>query len=116
KQQRSRFSPPALLNVPWLAQQPGTPLSDQEYREFFRSLRTAHHASTACLLRALYGCQNPLVQRLDKYENHGVIPEGPASSHTLGHGDDQEAVEFLTKVQGGTQMAWGFSWGNVIRQ
>uniref|UniRef100_A0A663N6E0 Acrosin-binding protein n=1 Tax=Athene cunicularia TaxID=194338 RepID=A0A663N6E0_ATHCN len=57
-------------------QQPGTPLSDQEYRQFFRSLRAARHASTACLLRALYGCQNPLVQMLDKYENHGVIPEG----------------------------------------
>ena len=164
------------------AQQPGTPLSDQEYHQFFRSLRTAHRASTACLLRALYGCQNPLVQRLDEYENHGVIPEGkanrdsqgqadgwgscmastgpdrwegtethewwrrgvgsepavrrrhllvsilshtrlhpnvslgPASSHALGHGDDQEAVEFLTKVQGGIQMARGFSWRDVIQQ
>uniref|UniRef100_A0A8D0FBL3 Acrosin-binding protein n=1 Tax=Strix occidentalis caurina TaxID=311401 RepID=A0A8D0FBL3_STROC len=107
---------PALMLLGWgctagpwgvKAQQPGTPLSDQEYRQFFRSLRAARGASTACLLRALYGCQNPLVQTLDKYENHGVIPE--ASSHTLGHGDDQEAVEFLTKVQGGTRMAWGFS-------
>uniref|UniRef100_A0A663EML4 Acrosin-binding protein n=1 Tax=Aquila chrysaetos chrysaetos TaxID=223781 RepID=A0A663EML4_AQUCH len=58
------------------AQQLGTPLSDQEYRQFFRSLRTARRASTACVLRALYGCQNPLVRRLDEYENHGVIPEG----------------------------------------
>ncbi|CAN0048515.1 unnamed protein product [Bubo scandiacus] len=71
---------------PWgvKAQQPGTPLSDQEYRQFFRSLRAARRASTACLLRALYGCQNPLVQMLDKYENHGVIPEGPICSELPG--------------------------------
>lgn len=60
------------------AQQLGTPLSDQEYRQFFMSLRAAGRARTACLLRMLYGCQNPLVQRLDKYENHGAIPEGKA--------------------------------------
>ncbi|KFQ17000.1 Acrosin-binding protein, partial [Merops nubicus] len=61
-------------------QQPGTPLSDQEYQQFFRSLRVAHHASTTCLLRTLYGCHKPLVQRLDEYENHGAIPEGPICS------------------------------------
>ncbi|NXX17737.1 ACRBP protein, partial [Podargus strigoides] len=66
------------------AQQPGTPLSKQEYYEFFRFLSVAHHASTACLLRALYGCHHPLVQRLDKYENHGVIPEGPICSELRG--------------------------------
>ncbi|NWR58405.1 ACRBP protein, partial [Bucorvus abyssinicus] len=62
------------------AQQPGTPLSDREYRQFFRSLWVSHRASTACLLRALYGCQNPLVRRLDEYENHGTIPKGPICS------------------------------------
>ncbi|NXH19669.1 ACRBP protein, partial [Bucco capensis] len=62
------------------AQQPGTPLSDQEYHQFFRALQVAHRTSTACLLRMLYGCQNPLIQRLDKHENHGVIPEGPICS------------------------------------
>ncbi|XP_030335447.1 acrosin-binding protein-like [Strigops habroptila] len=61
-------------------QQLGTPLSDQEYNQFFRFLWTARRASTACLLRTLYGCQYPLVQRLDEYENHGVIPEGPICS------------------------------------
>ncbi|NXG92489.1 ACRBP protein, partial [Stercorarius parasiticus] len=66
------------------AQQMGTPLSNQEYRQFFRSLRAAHRASTACLLRELYGCQNPLVRRLDKYENHGAIPEGPICSELPG--------------------------------
>ncbi|KFV17046.1 Acrosin-binding protein, partial [Tauraco erythrolophus] len=66
------------------AQQLGTPLSDQEYRQFFRFLRPAHRASSACLLRALYGCQNPLVQRLDEYENHGVVPEGPICSELRG--------------------------------
>ncbi|NWX41850.1 ACRBP protein, partial [Steatornis caripensis] len=62
------------------AQHSGTPLSNQEYRQFFRSLRAARRASTVCLLREMYGCQNTLVQRLDKYENHGVIPEGPICS------------------------------------
>ncbi|KFO92290.1 Acrosin-binding protein, partial [Buceros rhinoceros silvestris] len=52
-----------------------SPLSDRESRQFFKSLRVSHRASTACLLRALYGCQNPLVRRLDEYENHGIIPE-----------------------------------------
>ncbi|NWW44786.1 ACRBP protein, partial [Pedionomus torquatus] len=66
------------------AQQPGTPLSNQEYHQFFRYLRVAHRASTACLLREQYGCQNPLVQRLDEYENHGVIPEGPICSELPG--------------------------------
>ncbi|NXW54776.1 ACRBP protein, partial [Eurystomus gularis] len=66
------------------AQEPGTPLSDQEYRQFFRSLRVAHRASAACLLRTLYGCQHPLIQRLDKYENHGFIPEGPICSAVPG--------------------------------
>lgn len=47
---------------------------------------------------------------------HPNVSLGPASSCTLGHGDDQEAVEFLTEAQGGTQMAWGFSWRDVIRQ
>ncbi|NWH69161.1 ACRBP protein, partial [Geococcyx californianus] len=27
---------------------------------------------------------NPLIQRLDKYENHGVIPEGPICSDLPG--------------------------------
>ncbi|KAM9028327.1 uncharacterized protein PRD47_012321 [Ara ararauna] len=62
------------------AQQPGTPLSDEEYSQFFRFLRTARRANTACLLRTLYGCQYPLVQQLDEYENHGLIPEGPVCS------------------------------------
>ncbi|XP_064510704.1 acrosin-binding protein-like [Pseudopipra pipra] len=66
------------------AQQPGTPLSDQEYRQFFKFLRITLQASTACHLRELYGCQNSLVQTLDKYENHGVIPQGPVCSEMPG--------------------------------
>lgn len=34
---------------------------------------------------------------------NGNVSLRPASS--LGHGGDQKAVEFLTEVQGGTQMA-----------
>nr|XP_025046702.1 uncharacterized protein LOC112547803 isoform X2 [Pelodiscus sinensis] len=54
----------------------GTPLSELEYDQFFKPLRAPHRASAICLIRALYGCQNPLIQRLDQYENHGVIPQG----------------------------------------
>ncbi|NWI51303.1 ACRBP protein, partial [Calyptomena viridis] len=66
------------------AQQLGTPLSDQEYDQFFRFLRNTLQASTACHLRELYGCQNSLVQTLDKYENHGIIPQGPVCSKEPG--------------------------------
>ncbi|KAI1238804.1 Acrosin-binding protein, partial [Lamprotornis superbus] len=71
---------------PWgtKAQQPGTPLSDQEYQQFFKFLRITIQASTACHLRELYGCKNSLVQRLDEYENHGVIPPGPICSELPG--------------------------------
>uniref|UniRef100_A0A8C3Y1E5 Acrosin-binding protein n=1 Tax=Catharus ustulatus TaxID=91951 RepID=A0A8C3Y1E5_CATUS len=58
------------------AQQPGTPLSDQEYHQFFNFLKITVQANTACHLREMYGCKNSLVQRLDEYENHGVIPPG----------------------------------------
>ncbi|KFP32788.1 Acrosin-binding protein, partial [Colius striatus] len=66
------------------AEQLGMPLSNQEYRQFFWSLRSAHRTSTACLLRVLYGCQNPLVHRLDEYENHGLIPDGPVCAELPG--------------------------------
>uniref|UniRef100_A0A8B9Q1V9 Acrosin-binding protein n=1 Tax=Apteryx owenii TaxID=8824 RepID=A0A8B9Q1V9_APTOW len=69
------------------AQRQGMPLSDHEYRQFFRPLRAAHRASTACLIRTLYGCQNPLVRRLDEYENHGVIPEGKTDHNSCGQVD-----------------------------
>ncbi|XP_041254847.1 acrosin-binding protein-like [Onychostruthus taczanowskii] len=62
------------------AQKPGTPLSDQEYHQFFKFLRITIQASTACHLRELYGCKNSLVRRLDEYENHGVVPSGPVCS------------------------------------
>lgn len=106
RQQRCGFSPLALPNMPWLAfpfssdslhsyfppvllgcigpwgtkaQQPGTPLSDQEYLQFFEFLRITIQANTVCHLREMYGCKNSLVQRLDEYENHGVIPPGKAN-------------------------------------
>ncbi|KFO73726.1 Acrosin-binding protein, partial [Cuculus canorus] len=65
-------------------QQLGMPLSNEEYQQFFRLFRAAHLASKSCLLRMLFGCKNPLIQRLDKYENHGVIPEGPICSELPG--------------------------------
>ncbi|XP_053800250.1 acrosin-binding protein-like [Vidua chalybeata] len=66
-------------------QQPGTPLSDHEYHQFFKFLRITIQASTACHLRELYGCKNSLIQRLDEYENHGVIPAGPICSELPGN-------------------------------
>ncbi|NXC44469.1 ACRBP protein, partial [Penelope pileata] len=66
------------------AQRPGTPLSSQEYQQFFTSLRAVNRASTACHLRLLYGCQNPRVQRLDEHENHGAIPKGSICSELPG--------------------------------
>ncbi|NXY42711.1 ACRBP protein, partial [Ceuthmochares aereus] len=65
-------------------QQLGMPLSHEEYQQFFSLLGAAHLASKACRLRMLYGCKNPLIQGLDKYENHGVIPEGPVCSELPG--------------------------------
>ncbi|XP_064277271.1 acrosin-binding protein-like [Passer domesticus] len=67
------------------AQQPGTPLSDQEYHQFFKFLRITIQATTACHLRELYGCKNSLVRRLDEYENHGVVPSGPVCSELPGN-------------------------------
>ncbi|NXP18137.1 ACRBP protein, partial [Scytalopus superciliaris] len=66
------------------AQLPGTPLSNQEYHQFFKFLQITLQVSTACHLRELYGCQNKLVQTLDKYENHGVVPQGPVCSEMSG--------------------------------
>ncbi|KFU87781.1 Acrosin-binding protein, partial [Chaetura pelagica] len=66
------------------AQHPGAPLSNQEYHQFFMLLQVAHRTRTACILRLLYGCQNPLIQRLDKYENHGIIPKGPICTEVKG--------------------------------
>ncbi|NWY65090.1 ACRBP protein, partial [Erithacus rubecula] len=62
------------------AQKPGTPLSDQEYHQFFTLLQMTIQARTVCQLRELYGCMNSLVQKLDEFENHGVIPPGPICS------------------------------------
>ncbi|NXM76167.1 ACRBP protein, partial [Serilophus lunatus] len=67
------------------AQQSGTPLSDQEYHLFFKFLRNTFQATNVCLLRELYGCQNSLVQTLDKYENHGIIPQGPVCAEKPGN-------------------------------
>uniref|UniRef100_A0A8C4J9H4 Acrosin-binding protein n=1 Tax=Dromaius novaehollandiae TaxID=8790 RepID=A0A8C4J9H4_DRONO len=92
------ISQPTLLRIYMLipqgakARQQGTPLSDREYRQFFRPLRAAHHASTACLIRALYSCQNPLIRGLDEYENHGVIPEGKTDHNFCGQAGRQTGV------------------------
>ncbi|XP_060550807.1 mucin-2-like [Pantherophis guttatus] len=58
----------------------GTPLSDAEYDNFFKTLNNPRRASAVCFFRSMYGCQNPLVQTLDLYENHGIVPEGRVCS------------------------------------
>uniref|UniRef100_A0A670YFU2 Acrosin-binding protein n=1 Tax=Pseudonaja textilis TaxID=8673 RepID=A0A670YFU2_PSETE len=54
----------------------GMPLSDAEYDHFFKTLNSPRRVSAVCFLRSMYGCQNALVQTLDLYENHGIVPEG----------------------------------------
>ncbi|XP_026548850.1 mucin-2-like [Notechis scutatus] len=56
------------------------PLSDAEYDHFFKTLNSPHRVSAVCFLRSMYGCQNALVQTLDLYENHGIVPEGRVCS------------------------------------
>ncbi|XP_026558984.1 mucin-2-like [Pseudonaja textilis] len=56
------------------------PLSDAEYDHFFKTLNSPRRVSAVCFLRSMYGCQNALVQTLDLYENHGIVPEGRVCS------------------------------------
>ncbi|XP_039188862.1 mucin-17-like [Crotalus tigris] len=58
----------------------GMPLSDAEYNHFFKTLNSPRRVSAVCFLRSMYGCQNALVQTLDLYENHGIVPEGRVCS------------------------------------
>uniref|UniRef100_A0A8C8RYQ2 Acrosin-binding protein n=1 Tax=Pelusios castaneus TaxID=367368 RepID=A0A8C8RYQ2_9SAUR len=63
---------------------PGSPLSDSEYQVFFSALMPSWKASVACHIRRTQGCHEPKVIRLDQYENHGWIPEGPICSDLPG--------------------------------
>uniref|UniRef100_A0ACB8FMK8 Uncharacterized protein n=1 Tax=Sphaerodactylus townsendi TaxID=933632 RepID=A0ACB8FMK8_9SAUR len=68
----------ALLQESSLA---GTPLSDDEYKYFFQDLTAPRVIHTVCFRRAVFGCHHPAIEALDRYENHGIIPEGKAN-HT----------------------------------
>ncbi|XP_039194589.1 acrosin-binding protein isoform X3 [Crotalus tigris] len=60
-----------------LSSNPGSPLTDNEYKVFFSSLRPTWKANLVCQIRRNKGCHDPKIIELDQFENHGQIPEGP---------------------------------------
>ncbi|XP_044305673.1 acrosin-binding protein [Varanus komodoensis] len=60
-----------------LSSKPGSPLTMEEYKVFFSSLRPTWKATLVCQIRRNKGCHNLQIMQLDQYENHGQIPEGP---------------------------------------
>ncbi|KAM6469274.1 acrosin-binding protein, partial [Liasis olivaceus] len=69
------FLTPAIPSS--LSSDPGSPLTDDEYKVFFSSLRPTWKASLVCQIRRSKGCHDPKIIELDRFENHGQIPEGP---------------------------------------
>ncbi|XP_062984494.1 acrosin-binding protein [Elgaria multicarinata webbii] len=60
-----------------LSSSPGSPLTEDEYKVFFSSLRPTWKANLVCQIRRSKGCHDLKIIQLDQYENHGQIPEGP---------------------------------------
>ncbi|XP_070592265.1 acrosin-binding protein [Erythrolamprus reginae] len=69
------FLTPAIHSS--LSSNPGSPLTDDEYKIFFSSLSPRWKASLVCQIRHNKGCHDPKIIELDEFENHGQIPEGP---------------------------------------
>ncbi|XP_053155085.1 acrosin-binding protein isoform X2 [Hemicordylus capensis] len=63
---------PSTLSSP-----PGSPFTEHEYNLFFSALKPAWKARIICQIRRSKGCEDPRIEQLDQYENHGQIPEGP---------------------------------------
>ncbi|XP_063290179.1 acrosin-binding protein isoform X1 [Pelobates fuscus] len=54
----------------------GSPLSDNEYKEFWELFNPDWKAEELCEFRENFGCNEPRVLRIDLFENHGQIPDG----------------------------------------
>uniref|UniRef100_A0A8C7E427 Acrosin-binding protein n=1 Tax=Naja naja TaxID=35670 RepID=A0A8C7E427_NAJNA len=68
------FLTPAIQSS--LSSDPGSPLTDDEYKVFFSSLSPTWKANLVCQIRRNKGCHDPKIIELDQFENHGQIPEG----------------------------------------
>ncbi|XP_060615696.2 acrosin-binding protein [Anolis sagrei] len=67
----TQLTPSVLTTVP------GTPLTEDEYDTFFSFQKPVWKANHLCQIRHSKGCHDPRIMPLDRFENHGEIPEGP---------------------------------------
>uniref|UniRef100_A0A8C5MS47 Acrosin-binding protein n=1 Tax=Leptobrachium leishanense TaxID=445787 RepID=A0A8C5MS47_9ANUR len=61
---------------PGTSSKPGSPLTEDEYMEFWEIFQPEWKAKYICNIRETLGCEESRVRRFDQYENHGSIPNG----------------------------------------